>query len=100
MAATLAATSSGADPMASDPSRLIVAMAQDSRAIAGLRGWATRTWGEERVHVGRHAAYLWCAHGILESSAAEALLTDLAGTGTTRNWATLSKIHALLADGR
>jgi uncharacterized protein (DUF1697 family) len=51
--------------------------------------------------VGKHAAYLWCANGILESKVVEALLKGLAGTGTTRNWATVSKIHALMsADGR
>ena len=50
------------------------------------------------MHVGKHAAYLWCANGILESKAAVALLKDLEDIGTTRNWATLTKIHALMLE--
>jgi uncharacterized protein (DUF1697 family) len=49
--------------------------------------------------VGKHAAYLWCANGILDSKAAASLLKGLAGAGTTRNWATLNKIHALMGKG-
>lgn len=88
--------------VAVDHSRLLVAMTQDLKSIGGLKKYARQSWGEERVHVGKHAAYLWCANGILESKAAEALLTDLEAIGTTRNWATLNKIHALMAtpDGR
>ena len=55
--------------------------------------------GRRKLHIGKHAAYLWCANGILESKAAEALLKGLKGTGTTRNWATLNKIHALMGKG-
>jgi uncharacterized protein (DUF1697 family) len=84
--------------VATDGSRLLVAMANDARAIAVLKKVAAQKWGEERVHVGKHAAYLWCANGILESKAAVALLKDLEGLGTTRNWATLSKIHASMAE--
>jgi uncharacterized protein (DUF1697 family) len=58
--------------------------------------------GDDEVHVGKHAAYVWCAGGILESKALEAVLKALKGVGTTRNWATLNKIHALMGekDGR
>ena len=84
--------------VATDHSRLLVAMANDAKAIAALKKFAGRSWGEERMHVGRHAAYLWCANGILESKVAEALLTDLKDIGTTRNWATLNKIHALMEE--
>jgi uncharacterized protein (DUF1697 family) len=79
-----------------DDSRLLVAMANDAKAIAALKKVAAQEWGDEQVHVGKHAAYLWCANGILESKAAVALLKDLEGLGTTRNWATLNKIHALM----
>jgi uncharacterized protein (DUF1697 family) len=82
--------------VASDHSRLLVAVANDVKRIAALEKFTAAKWGEERVHVGKHAAYLWCAHGILESKAASALLTDLAELGTTRNWATLQKILALM----
>ena len=85
--------------VATDDSRLLVAMTNDGKAIAALKKVAAQNWGEERVHVGKHAAYLWCANGILESKAAAALLKDLEGLGTTRNWATLNKIHSLMAEG-
>ena len=49
--------------------------------------------------MGTHAAYVWCANGILESPALEALLRAIGAGGTTRNWATLGKIHALMTDG-
>ena len=82
--------------IATDDSRLLVAMTNDTKAIAALKKFAGRKWGEERMHVGKHAAYLWCANGILESKVAEALLTELKDIGTTRNWSTLNKIHALM----
>jgi len=83
---------------ATDHARLLVAMTNDAKGLAALKSIAKMEWGAERVHVGKHAAYVWCADGILESKAAVALLKNLHETGTTRNWATLSKIHALMAD--
>ena len=84
---------------ASDPSRLLVALTNESKALASIKALAKTEWGAEKIHVGRHAAYLWCANGILESKAAVALLKGLDGTGTTRNWATLNKINALMKQG-
>jgi uncharacterized protein (DUF1697 family) len=97
-AKTMAAIVAGnaLEKMATDPSRLLVAFTNDSKALKLVAALGDRSWGDERIHVGKHAAYLWCANGILESKAAESLLKGLAGTGTTRNWATLNKIHALL----
>jgi uncharacterized protein (DUF1697 family) len=82
---------------AKDHSRLLVAMTNDAKALAALKPLAKSEWGAERIHVGKHAAYVWCANGILESKAAAALLKGLSATGTTRNWATLNKIHTLLS---
>jgi uncharacterized protein (DUF1697 family) len=83
---------------ATDDSRLLVAMANDAKAIAALVKVASQKWGDEQVHFGKHAAYLWCVDGILESKAAVDLLGSLKETGTTRNWATLNKIHALMTE--
>jgi uncharacterized protein (DUF1697 family) len=85
--------------VATDHSRLLVAVTGDTRALAAISGLARQKWGEERLQVGKHAAYLWCANGILESKVATGLLKGLEGAGTTRNWATLNKIHALMTDG-
>jgi uncharacterized protein (DUF1697 family) len=81
---------------ATDHSKLLVAMTNDAKALAAVKSMAKSEWGAEKIHIGKHAAYVWCANGILESKAAIALLKNLAEAGTTRNWATLGKIHALL----
>lgn len=83
--------------IADDHSRLLVALTNDGKTLASVKALARADWGGEKIHIGKHAAYLWCANGILESKAAVALLKGLEGTGTTRNWATLNKIHALMA---
>jgi uncharacterized protein (DUF1697 family) len=100
-AADIAAIVSGnaLEKIASDHSRLLVAMTGDAAALGRLRPLAARDWGAEKVHLGKQAAYLWCANGILESEAAACLLKELKTGGTTRNWATLLKIHALLTGG-
>jgi uncharacterized protein (DUF1697 family) len=85
--------------VANDASRLLIAMTHDGKTLATLNTLARAQWGDEKVQVGKHAAYVWCANGILESKAAVALLKGLKETGTTRNWATLNKIHALMTDG-
>ena len=98
MAAIVAGNELG--KVATDPSRLLVAITNDNKALKSVEALAGAAWGDERIHVGKHAAYLWCANGILESKALEALLKGLKGTGTTRNWATLNKIHALMGKDR
>jgi len=85
--------------VAGDPARLLVALTNDAKALTSVKALARAEWGAEKIHVGKHAAYLWCANGILESRAAGALLKGLEGTGTTRNWATFNKIHALMSKG-
>lgn len=82
--------------IATDPSRLLVAVTADSAGLSALAPLANMRWDGDLLHVGRHAAYLWCGNGILQSKAAVGLLKGLADSGTTRNWATLQKIHALL----
>ncbi|KQV91872.1 DUF1697 domain-containing protein [Pelomonas sp. Root1237] len=78
---------------ADDPSRLLVAMTTDAAALQAAA--AITAQGAERFVVTEHAAYLWCAHGILESKAAVALLKNLGEDCTTRNWATVEKLNAL-----
>jgi len=84
--------------LASEPARLLVAVTVDPAALACLKPLAARAWGNEKVRVGRHAAYIWCADGILESQALTAVMKGLAGAGTTRNWATFGKIHDSLRE--
>lgn len=90
--AAIAATQPVAE--ADDASRLLVAITADA---AALQAAACIVAGSgERFVVTAHAAYLWCGNGILESKAAVALLKQLGDAGTTRNWATVEKIAALV----
>jgi uncharacterized protein (DUF1697 family) len=79
-----------------DPSRLLVAIPKDAGSLATLASLARAERGSDAVHVGRHAAYVWCPDGILGSKMAIALLDRLGESGTTRNWSTVVKLHALL----
>ena len=81
---------------ATDPSRFLVALTNDAKSLAKVASLAKERWGKEEIQVGKHAAYIWCVNGILESKVAVALLKGLGETGTTRNWATIGKILGLL----
>jgi hypothetical protein len=52
----------------------------------------------ERFQVGKSAAYLHCATGILESKAGEALLGKAGKAAITTNWATVLKLQALASE--
>ncbi|NCT82134.1 MAG: DUF1697 domain-containing protein [Comamonadaceae bacterium] len=80
---------------ADDPSRLLVAITADAATLQAAAALAPQ--GDERLVCNGHAAYLWCAHGVLQSKTAVALLKQLGEAGTTRNWATVEKLRALLA---
>ncbi|MBY0273834.1 DUF1697 domain-containing protein [Candidatus Binatia bacterium] len=74
--------------------RLLVAFAQDAQALRTLKAIEPLVVVPERFAIGRHAAYLLCPRGILESKAGEALLGKAGRAATTRNWATVMKLHA------
>jgi uncharacterized protein (DUF1697 family) len=80
--------------MEDEHSRLLVAFAQDKEAIAALHPLSSLVVHPEELVVQEQAAYLYCARGILESKAAEALLGRLGRSVTTRNWATVLKLNA------
>ena len=82
---------------APDPSRLLVAFAQDALTLAGLNSISPLVVAPEEFAVGPHAAYLHCASGILESKAGKALLGKAGQAVTTRNWASVLKLQALAA---
>lgn len=81
---------------APDPSRLLVAFTAEPADLQSLAGLAALAVPPERFLLGRHAAYLWCPAGILESQVAESLLGKAGRSATTRNWGTVTKIRALL----
>lgn len=88
-----------ANPYASDhadPTRLMVAFCRQREALAGLAAVNALVAAPERFHLGTQAAYLDAVNGILDSKAAVALLGKAGQAVTTRNWATVQKISALL----
>jgi uncharacterized protein (DUF1697 family) len=86
---------SGNASTAADPSRLLVALTQDDAGLAPLHAIEPLVAKPESFAVGKHAAYLHCVNGIIESKAGKALLGKMGSSATTRNWATTLKLHAL-----
>lgn len=84
---------------AAEHSRFLVAFAQDRRSLTGLAAIQPLLAPAEKFVIGKNAAYLLCAAGILQSKAAEALLGKQGKAATTRNWATTRKLMALLDGG-
>jgi uncharacterized protein (DUF1697 family) len=80
-----------------DNSRLLVAYTQDPGALKHLASIGSLVQPPEQFVVGRNAAYLYCAQGILASKAGEVLLGKAGKAATTRNWATTLKLGALAA---
>jgi uncharacterized protein (DUF1697 family) len=85
-------------PLADDPSRLLVAVLNNPADRERLLPLAHQSWEPEAFALGRWAAYLWCADGILASRAAAAMGKVLGDAVTTRNWTTISKLHALACE--
>jgi uncharacterized protein (DUF1697 family) len=77
-------------------SQLLVAFAQAPATLLALSGVSPLLVHDEEFVTCSHAAYLYCAQGIRDSKAANALLGRIGQSVTTRNWATVLKLHALL----
>jgi uncharacterized protein (DUF1697 family) len=82
--------------VATDKSRLLVAFIQDSATLKEVAALTSSNWAPDALGMGKHAAYLWCRNGVLESKLAKAVARQLGDRVTTRNWATAEKIGALL----
>lgn len=80
---------------ANDDARLLVMFVQDAAALEELAPLARQDWSPEAFATSPHAAWLWCADGIIESRLAKAVGKVLRERGTARNWATVCKLDAL-----
>ncbi len=85
--------------IADDPSRLLVAVWNDPTDRARLEPLLEQDWNCDALAIGTRVAYVWCAGGILESRLLQAVGRALGNSVTTRNWATILKLQALL-DGK
>jgi uncharacterized protein (DUF1697 family) len=86
--------------VAHDPSRLFVTVLTDPADRKRLLPLARQDWTPDVLAVGARVAYLWCPQGMLESRLAAAVSRLLGDAATTRNWATVTKLHALVEGGR
>jgi uncharacterized protein (DUF1697 family) len=84
--------------VADDPSRLLAAVLGNPADRTKLGPLLKQDWSPEALAVGTRVAYLWCAEGILASRLAEAVGRVLGDAVTSRNWATVLKLHALTGD--
>jgi uncharacterized protein (DUF1697 family) len=81
---------------AANPSRLMVTFLFGDTNRTKLEALAKEDWGVEALSLGPGVAYFWCPQGIIESPLFKAAGKILAKGCTTRNWATVSKLHELL----
>jgi len=81
------------------PSRFLVTVLAHEVDRSRLEQLTAQSWGAERLSLGSRALYAWCANGINESGAMIALGKVLGSAGTSRNWATIKKLQALMQSG-
>jgi uncharacterized protein (DUF1697 family) len=86
--------------IADDPSRLLVTVLTDPTDRKTLLPLARKDWSPEALGIGTRVAYVWCPKSMLESPLFAAVTRLLGDAATTRNWATITKLHALAQSGR
>jgi uncharacterized protein (DUF1697 family) len=86
--------------IAKDPTRLLVTVLIDPPHRKRLLPLAREDWAPDVLAVGSRVAYLWCPQGMLESRLVTTVNRLLGDGATTRNWATVTKLHALVESGR
>lgn len=82
--------------LATDPSCLLVVFTQDGSGLSALAQLSEVSWSPDALTIGRRAAYLWCAEGVLKSKLVQTVSQILGDSVTMRNWATVEKIDALI----
>lgn len=78
-----------------DPSRFLVAFSTAATDLTRSRGLTEVDHGPDRFAIGSKAAYLWCGDGILASELLKSFGRLMGDSITTRNWATVLKLHAM-----
>lgn len=80
---------------AHDHARLLVFILANAEAREAIVALCGQDWAPGAVALGERAAYIWCPEGVLESKAVAALGKQLGDRVTSRNWATILRLHAL-----
>lgn len=86
--------------VATDPSRHFVAFVTAPSDVKKLAPLARQSWTPESLVVGDGVAYVWCPNGLLESKASAAVTRALGDGVTVRNWATVTRLHAMVTEAR
>lgn len=84
--------------VAHDHSRLLVAVLGKAADLERLALLLQKDWMPDTLALGTRVAYLWCADGILGSQLAAAVNRALGESVTIRNFATMTKLHAMVLD--
>jgi uncharacterized protein (DUF1697 family) len=95
LAATIAA-----NPLvkvATDHTRLFAAFVTDADDMKLVKPLMTQPWKPEAMARGPSAVYVWCPNGLLESKASAAVAKVLGDGVTVRNWATVTKLAAMVS---
>lgn len=80
--------------LASNPSRLLLAVPARADDLGKLRAVTETAWAPEAVVLGPRVAYLWCPKGVIASPLAAAVARALGDAVTTRTWTTMTKLAA------
>ena len=81
---------------AADAARLLALVLNNPADVQRLAPLLRRPWQPEALALGQWAAYAWCPDGVLASKVVAALGVLLGDGVTSRNWATMQKLHGLL----
>ncbi len=81
---------------ATDHTKLLVSVPNRPADLKKLEPLANEDWKSEALALGKRVAYVWAPHGVLKSAVGQAVARALGDDVTTRNWATMLKIVALL----
>lgn len=84
--------------VAHDHSRLLVAVLGKAADRDRLELLLRKDWTPDGLALGARVAYMWCASGLLESQLAVAVNRALGENMTARNFATMTKLHAMVMD--
>lgn len=82
--------------VADNHSRLMVSIVNDPADLRKLAPLVGRSWDPESLALGTRAAFWWCPEGVVDSALGNAVAKALRDGVTTRNWATMLKLQALL----
>jgi uncharacterized protein (DUF1697 family) len=86
--------------LADDHARLMVFFIADPALRERVAALCQRDGepGAGVMTLGRHAAYVWCPTGVLDSAAAAQLGKLLGDATTARNWNTVTRLHRLCVE--